>query len=278
MAWQTSLKNVLGRVSWARLSMHVVLLVASGAAILFCVLRLLGVWGMQHPLIGGPTMLALAAFWVLLNCWRSWRWISDSIRLTRCTHREYLFEAELPVLDAGGAWLGHTRRLSTIQAEVVWKKRPQAGQRLQILIPGHCVSVVVSDAMGEFMEMECADAQSHDLLRRSLYSVDWHRMVRLSRHMHATREKGLGGEWQPCVVQGQFWGLWLPVPEGHENDCIMLAGAFSPGEVLEVETAIGTTQQVLMEPILPHRPVPKGLNNTDFNFYRMKVAQPGSGL
>ncbi len=273
MAWQTSLKNVLGRVSWARLSMHVVLLVLSGVAILFCVLRLLGLWGMHDPMLGGPAMLALAAFWVLLNCWRSWRWISDSIRLTRRTHREYLFEAELPILDESGAWLGHTRRLSTIQAEVVWKKRPQAGQGLHILIPGHRVSVVVKDATGEIMEMECLDASSFDLLRRSLYSVDWHRMVRLSRHMHATKEKGLGGEWQPCIVQGQFWGLWLPAPEGHENDRIMLAGGFSTGEVIEIETAEGRTKRVLLEGIRPHRPVPRGLNDTQFHFHKMKIAQ-----
>ncbi|MBK8091787.1 MAG: glycosyltransferase [Verrucomicrobiaceae bacterium] len=270
MAWQISLKNVLGRVSWGKLAMHILLLVASVLAILAAVLRLTGVWGSDRPPDGGPWLLGLAALWVLVNCWRSWTWIHDSVRLTRRTHREYLFEVQLPILDENGAWIGHTRRLSTQQAEVNWKTRPQSGQRIQILTPGDCVMVQVKDVTGELMEMQCADDATRGRLQRSLYSVDWHRMVRLSGFMHATREKGLGGNWVPCLANGA-WGLFLPAPSGFEHDRLLHASALVTGdEALLVIVGDRPCQRRLGNEVVPYRAIPRGLNNTAFRIHELR--------
>ena len=266
MAWQISLKNVLGRVSWGKLALHVALLIGSALALLAGVLRYAGVWGDGRIPDAGGVGFALAIAWVLVNGWRSWKWISDSVRLTRRTHREYLFEAELPVLDENGQWLGHTRRVSTQQAEVVWQKRPQDGQKLQLLIPGHAVWMRVKSTAGEFLEMEAVDGDSHEKLRRSLYSVDWHRMVRLSKHLHTTQKAGLAGDWQPCVLDGASWALWLP------SGCVMVAGEKLPGDRFELRMGSKVLQAVVESRIEPPRPVPRGLNDNLFNFYKMKIA------
>jgi len=116
------------------------------------------------------------------------------------------------------------------------------------------------------LEMEALDDESGEKLRRSLYSVDWHRMVRLSKHLHTTRKAGLAGDWQPCVLDGSAWALWLP------SGCLMVAGEKSPGDRFELRMGSKVLQAVVESRIEPPRPVPRGLNDNLFNFYKMKIA------
>jgi len=285
MVWQTSLKNVLGKVSPGKLLLHVLLLVISVLAISLSILfatRVIAHPGMNEE---RSIMLYMSTLWVGFNCWRSWRWISDSVRLTRRTHREYLFEVKLPVRDEHGAWVANTVRLSTQQCEVRWlvpETQREPGQPLQVLIPGHTIHLRVDVVDGNMMEITCADETSRDLLRRSLYSVDWHRQIRLCKHMRATRLKGLGGDWQPVIIhdvgrQDATWALWLPAPAGFQQDRLMVAADYPSGQILEIEHRTkgrsARQRHVVGNEIIPHRFVPRGMNNNHFHFYEMALAE-----
>lgn len=275
MEWQISLKNVLGKVAVGKLFMHVLLLIISVVAITLSLLFATHV--IERPGMTGERsiMIYMSTIWVVFNSWRSWRWISDSVKLTRRTHREYMFEVQSPVLDESGAWLATTTRLSTQQAEVRWlsaETRPQVGALMQIPMPGQTIRVRVKEVEGDMLEIECVDENSHDRLRRSLYSVDWHRQIRLSKHMRATQERGLGGDWQPCLIQGQ-WALRLTAPAGFTQERLMLAGEYEVGQELEIDQivseVVGRRRVMLGQEITPYRPVPRGLNHTDFHFYEV---------
>lgn len=285
MKWQISLKNVLGKVQYGKLFMHILLLIGSGLALLYSALRLLHV----VPEIPGPhnhpILLVLASAWVMLNSWRSWRWITDSVRLTRRTHREYLFEAQVPVLDQHGVWLGSTSRLSTVQLELHYHnpqtQPPVPGDRLQLLIPGHTISVIVQPGGSpELVEVQAADATSLEKLRCSLYSVDWHRMVKLSKHSFMAKAKGLAGNWQPVLLMGEQprWALKLPPKAPHTRARLMLEGTqLSPGTVLSLQEREANTHTIKKYLIAfqtdPLFPVPRGLNNNAFYFFEIDLAE-----
>ena len=282
MPWQISLKNVLGHVAMDKLLAHMVLLAGSALALAYALTRLFQLLTATHPRPGAGWLLGMACGWIVFNCWRSWSWIIDSVRLTRRTHREYLFEARLPVLDETGTLVANTRRLSTQQcelSEILPGTIFHPGQKLTLLIPGHRVQITVTDG-GEqsLIEVCCADETSRDLLRRSLYSVDWHRQPRLSRHMQGTRERGLGGDWQPVILEsatGGHWALRLRAPEGHEHDRLMITAEVNPRSPATIES-LNSGQNVRqnftwLEEITPERPVPCGMTGTNFSFYKIKL-------
>lgn len=284
MAWQISLKNVLGSIHYGKLAAHILLLAGSALALVYAVLRMLKLVPDPFPMAGGPSVTLLACVWVLLNCWRSWRWITDSVRLTRRTHREYLFEATLPVLDEGGRWIGSTTRLSTRQLEVRWHPgapAPLPGATLRLLIPGHEVRVVVQEGgTPALVEVSPENAAAWDVLRRSLYSVDWHRMVRLSGECFQARQRGLGGEWEPVVFldgDAPRWGLKLRRHSGSTSHCLMLEGAVpGPGNTVKFlisnEGSPRSQQANILTRVIPSAPVPRGLNDNRFSFFEIEVA------
>lgn len=284
MAWQVSLKNVLGSVAMGKLAAHILVLGASLLALTYALLRYVGVITNVVEPVGGRVMLLVSSAWVVFNTWRSWRWITDSVRYTRQTHREYLFEVRLPVLNQAGEWIGSTTRLSTQQMEVAWfagLEGPRPGAEIQVLIPGHTVRMFIAEGGAPGLpEVRCADESSRDLLRRSLYSVDWHRMVRLSAHSYMAREKGLGGKWEPVVVSTAgrvpHWGLWLSARSDGLPPCIMLEGDRSTGDTLMLLTMqdgrLKERHIVLLDLIVPARPVPRGLNDNSFSFFLFDLA------
>lgn len=284
MKWQISLKNVLGSVHYGKLAAHILMLAVSFLAILFCALRATNVIPSPTPPVGGLPLMLLAAVWVLLNCWRSWAWITDSVRLTLRTHREYLFEAAVPVLDEKGRWLGSTTRLSTMQLEVRWHAGvplPATGETLQLLIPGHAVRVVVQQGgSADLLEVAPANETSWNLLRRSLYSVDWHRMVRLSAHSFEACQQGLGGEWEPVVFldgDAPRWGLKLRRHSASASHCLMLEGAgLEAGNSVKFlflnEGSPMSQQACILTRVTPSKSVPCGLNDNHFSFFEIEVA------
>ena len=285
MKWQISLKNVLGSIQYGKLGAHILMLTGSAAAVIYTTLKIVKIVPDPDPLPGGPPVMVLAMFWVLLNCWRSWRWITDSVQLTRRTHREYLFEAQVPVLDASGAWIGSTTRLSTKQLEMQWHSNtriPTIGEELQVLIPGHTVRMIVQEGgTPTLLEVECADPLSNDLLRRSLYSVDWHRMVRLSKHSHMACERDLGGDWEPSIIYTStdtpHWALRLRTHSAEKHQRLMLEGncAGIGDKVLLLTMQDGQLQRqqcVLQSSINPARPIPRGLNENLFHFFGFNLA------
>lgn len=290
MAWQISLKNVLGSIHYGKLAIHILLLAASGVALLYVALRMFKLIPDPRPIPGGPSVTVLASLWVMLNCWRSWRWITDSVRLTRRTHREYLFEATVPVLDEGGRWIGSTTRLSTRQLEVRWHadvRVPGPDDTLQLLIPGHGVRMTVkSGGTPALLEVAPMSNDAWNVLRRCLYSVDWHRMLRLSGHSFQARQRGLGGEWQAAVWMDESQGLpavprWALVLHAHSASATQrlvvegteLAGG-TPLSLLIMQDARPVVKKFLIvHPVYPSVPIPRGMNNTQLYFSEITVAE-----
>lgn len=285
MPWQISLKNVLGRVAMGKLLAHVVLLVGSAAALVIALIQLktsAQMTGPEQP--EAIWVVAMTCAWILFNCWRSWTWIYSSVQLTKRTNREYLFEARLPILNEQGQLIATTRRLSTQQCDVEDSKASTSwsvGQQLTLLIPGHRVPVVIVEgSAGSMLEMQCADGTSRDLLRRSLYSVDWHRQPRLSRYMHGTCSIGLGGDWQAVCLRSMdgaiHWALHLATPKGFKKDRLMLPETVDLSQPLHLESL--RDHQTLQRKITfgpriePTRPVPKGLLRTAFIFFEIELA------
>ncbi len=284
MQWQISLKNVLGSIHYGKLLAHILMLVASFVAILYCVLRLMEVIPSPSPPAGGAALMAVAMVWVLLNCWRSWRWITDSVRLTLRTHREYMFEARVPVLDESGAWVGSTTRLSTMQLEVQWHagaKQPACGDILLLLIPGHTVRVIVQEqATARLTEVTPASPQDKELLRRSLYSVDWHRMLKLAPHSHMARERGLSGHWEPAVLMQEAedgtstprWAHQLRGAGVDDTRRLLVEGQnLAPGTqgdlLMHEDGATVLKKCLILRSSTPLYAMPEGLNLNKFNFF-----------
>lgn len=279
MAWQVSLKNVLGNIAFGRLAAHILVLGVSLLALVYAVLRYAGVIPCSTVPLGGMSMLLVSSLWVVFNTWRSWRWIIDSVRYTRRTHREYLFEVRVPVLNRAGEWIGSSSRLSTGQLEFESLEGAPAikpGDRLQLLLPGHAIPLIVNAINGNgLLETACEDEASRDLLRRCLYSVDWHRMVRLSKHSYMAAERGLAGEWRAAIIVGEDgvkrWAMMLDSDSPDNTRRVMTEG---PAPVSGAAVTLSfvasaspvTTPAVLGAQIAPAWPVPRGLNNNAFHF------------
>jgi cellulose synthase/poly-beta-1,6-N-acetylglucosamine synthase-like glycosyltransferase len=285
MPWQISLKNVLGRVALDKLFAHGVMLAGSVLALVYAFIHMVQAFVWPDPSKPGAVwLLGMVSAWIIFNCWRSWTWICSSIKLTKRTHREYLFEAKLPVLDDHGKLIATTRRLSTQQCEFEFPSdgpSMRVGQKLTLLIPGHRVEVIVAEGGQDcIIEMQCADEISKDLLRRSLYSVDWHRQPRLSRYMQGTLSVGLGGDWKAVGLRSEGgtveWALYLEAPEGFKKDRLMLLEATDRSQPLQIEKFQDgqTTRQSICfgTTIKPARPVPKGLLKTAFVFLEIELA------
>lgn len=290
MKWQISLKNVLGSIHYGRLAPHIALLGGSLAAVLYTLLRALKLVPDVNPVPGGAPVVALASVWVLLNCWRSWRWIADSVRLTRRTHREYLFEAAVPVLDAAGRWIGSTTRLSTGQLEAVWHAGlvpPEPGSTLNLLIPGCCAGMTVQPgSTAGLLEVAPADAGTQAVLRRSLYSVDWHRMLKLSGHSFQARAQGLGGDWQAAVWLDDTAGApavprWAQLLHAHSASAtrkvLLRTPGLPDGSFIRLQThdegGCHLKKWRTLSQTIPSVPMPRGMNNDSFGFFEIALAE-----
>lgn len=278
LGWQVSLKNVLGRVSFGMLAPHFAILIVGLLGLLFTFLRVGGWLPFLSPPVGGEMILSLACFWVGFNLWRSWRWIRDTIGLTLKTHQEYQFEVRVPVVDECGRWLGITERLCTTEGRVDWMD-PAAvppGQVLHFILPGHAVRATALEAGADGrLVFECADAEELDWLRRALYSVDWHRQIRLAQWAHEAHRQGLGGVWKAaCLRLGESitWAMLLPPATPGVSEARLLTSVpLRPGERVEVQTLEGSlvsrlSWRVVAE-VVPDQPMPQGLNRQVFRFF-----------
>ncbi|MBB5039076.1 glycosyltransferase family 2 protein [Prosthecobacter dejongeii] len=278
LGWQVSLKNVLGRVSFSMLAPHFVILTIGSLALVYALLRVTGWIPMLTPPVGGQIILSFACFWVVFNLWRSWRWIRDTIGLTLRTHREYQFEAKLPVLDEDNHWLGVTERLSTTEAEVTWIKEGAqcVGQRLRLVSPGYVIAVTVHKAhSGGGMTFECEDEDGLDRLRRGLYSVDWHRKLRLAQWASEAYRQGLGGLWQAvllCHGVERVWAMLLPGREP-QSATLLVTTLLQMGQEIEIQVLnsgeINTQRWTIREEIRPEFLMPRGLNDQNFAFLKI---------
>lgn len=277
LGWQVSLKNVLGKISVGLLAPHVFILLLCGIALVYAGLRLFSVLPMFDVSASGKLVLIVATGWVTCGFWRSWRWIRDAVELARHTHCEYLFEAVMPLMDGSGEWLGYTRRLSTSQADVQWLGgiRHAAGIQAVCVAPGKALPLAITsvDAAG-VAEISCAEDASYDYLRRALYSVDWHRQLRLAQWASEAHRQGLGGQWLPaCIRHDDGRVSWAMLLRHEAGAKLVTAVEIKIGETLLIEHVfdnrlIANAYRAVAE-IEPEVPMARGLINQRFSFFEI---------
>lgn len=276
LGWQVSLKNVLGHISFGLLAPHVVILILCGAAVIYAMLRLSGVLPMLDASVSGKLVLGVSSAWVCCSFWRSWRWIRDAVELTRHTHREYLFEAVMPVLGVDGKWLGCTRRLSTSQAVVDWldDAKPYSGIEAHCVTPGYVVEIKLGATDNEGGHaIECSNESGLDRLRRALYSVDWHRQLRLAKWASEAYRQGLGGDWLPALIRQESGPAWAMMLKRDRGWCLVTSAAVSVGQAIHLERlsnkSVVTEARRIAAEIVPDYPMARGLNDQCFRFFEV---------
>jgi cellulose synthase (UDP-forming) len=215
MAWRISLKNVLGHVSAYTLLPQIFVMFFTALALSFAAKRTYYNLPAEKP----PHYEVLLLFSCLLigfGFWRAFAWVVRTIALARRTSEEYRFEAPVPILDAHHNTIGACARLSTCQARVTWLKGqvPSVGDTVSLLVPGFTIPVrVVEVGPTDRFRFECTTPEGHNRLWRTLYSVDWHRLIRIAPLCWQSRLLGLNGTWLPAVaeIDGQArWAVFQP--------------------------------------------------------------------
>ncbi|MEM6822358.1 MAG: glycosyltransferase [Verrucomicrobiota bacterium] len=249
MRWRVSLKNVLGKVQWNLLGLHIFIFVSCMAGVLFAVVR----WFMRLDEpdlelisgIGYGDIALVAAMWVGINGLRSGKWIYDTIHLSRKTHHKYLFEVCLPVLDQSCNLVATTDRISSeewvLDDVLVSSESNLAKSPYTVLLPGGSVSISSEVGSGPAGRVATIDLSTTDLmlLKKALYSVDWHRLVRLSSRAESARRQGLAGEWQGVVLNGadgvRRWAMLLKSTEDSSLGKLFVANELREGVDYKVQ-------------------------------------------
>lgn len=225
MPWNIARKNVLGKVSLALLLPQFVVIITGVLSLILIFSR----WARAY--VADPETftrdwvnLEVAAIltspWIAFNVWRASRWVYNTIHLTDRTNQEYMFEIELAVLNVQNQVIGITRRLSIEQCRVTLlpgtTPEQLVGQELRLVIPGHTLSLKIQslNPKGDLIFLP-STPEDKDRLWKTLYSVDWHRQIRLAPYAHCTEVEGLKGRWEPV--------LWRKKSEG---DAVFHWGAF----------------------------------------------------
>ena len=203
MRWRVSLKNVLGTVSFSLLLPQILISATGILAITYVLAREFGILFQPSPGRALDYIGLISCLWIVFNTLRAFYWIRETIVLAGHTHQEYMFEVPVPILDMKDELLGHAARLSTKEGLALWLegKTPQVGQAIQYLIPGHIVKSQVSAIKSdEAFSFTCTEPSQLERLKRSLYSVDWHKHIALAPLSYRTRKEKLDGPWQPAAV------------------------------------------------------------------------------
>ena len=246
MRWRVSLKNVLGTVSLSLLFPQILISATGMLALAYFLARELDLFYQPSLNRALDYVGSISCLWIVFNTLRALYWIRKTIVLAERTHQEYMFEVPVPILDVNGRLLGHATRLSTQEGLASWLegKMPQAGQAVQFLIPGHIVksqiSAIKSDGAFSFT---CEEPSQFERLKRSLYSVDWHKHIAIAPRSYRTRKEGLNGPWQPAsvclqsaaIASGPFWAVIQTKEENNSRPKLIISEPLQPGDKLLVK-------------------------------------------
>jgi cellulose synthase (UDP-forming) len=225
MRWQVSLKNVLGTVSFSLLLPQILISATGILAITYALAREFNILSQPSPGRDLDYIGLISCLWIVFNTLRALYWIRETIVLAGYTHQEYMFEVPISILDMKGGLLGHATRLSTREALASWLegKTPQAGQAIQFLIPGYIVKSQISAIKNDgAFSFTCAEPSQLERLKRSLYSVDWHKQIHLAPLSYRAKKENLDGPWQPAAVYLQSTAAdspsWAVIQTKGENN------------------------------------------------------------
>lgn len=205
-SWKPSGKKRQDGVPVSALMPHVAIIAMNIAVIAYLCIH----WMPRHWTWQEFTPFYISFFcllWVFFTIWKSWQWIYKAILVTQHFGQEYLFQAPVPLLDETGRGIGHFLRLSTTEGEIVTTTSPALtnGMKIQLLVPGASVPARVTGVNQNDtkwrIKFVCEDSDSLWWLRQSLYSVDWHRLIRLAPLSRQTQRQGLAGFWQAAWLE-----------------------------------------------------------------------------
>lgn len=208
LPWAVSRKNVQAEVDWRLIWPMIMVLAFSLLALVFAAVQ----WMNERASIPGEDLIPgfgyreialFVGFYVLLNIWKVGVWLWNVVRLSRCTHRSYLFPLQVPVLDDKGEWVATTQRLGQDKMEL--GKRGTAGEALarapwRLILPCGELTVHARHESHALFALETAPP-TRQRLRQSLYAVDWHRMIRLAPYSFRAEQNGISGPWYPALLR-----------------------------------------------------------------------------
>jgi hypothetical protein len=280
MVWKTSDKGIQVKLSPTLLIAPVVIVTANIMAVIYALTQL------QQMKSGYFVQLYIYSFslvWVLFNIWKVGQWILKTIQAARRPHGEYQFEAPVPLLDETGQLLGHFNRLSTTNGEAILNEKAALSPEtsIQLLLPGHCVRVRLTDikksGKHHHLSFQCEDQESHWRLRLSLYSIDWHRQIRLAPFSAQTRKRDLGGFWQAArFSRGDSPAQWAVFQAPDETSAprhLMVTCQLSVGDEIALGyLRCGQVQEDryrIQEEIKVTPKLSRDLNNQNYSLYKL---------
>jgi hypothetical protein len=108
-----------------------------------------------------------------------------------------------------------------------------------------------------------------EVLMRHLYGVDWHWMLRVSKHSHFAVEEGLGGDWQPIQWQknneDRCWGMTLK--DSNAQLKLVCSHRLNRGDEIQLYFTEKQLNANIMSEIELKHPIPGGLHGAEFWFY-----------
>lgn len=261
LRWHVAVKNVIGIVNWGMLTPQILLLILAAVAILFSLGRLFWFLGMHGQLPPHYLATFFACGWMTYNVVRLSDWIRGARRLNNRKARDYLFEVRAPLVDATGRCVAFTTHLSHLELKTE-QPLPAGGTPLRLLLPGEAVDIVPQAADEEGIRpFHFVNEQQRMPLQLTLYSVDWHRQLRIAPLCQTPRQHGLGGPWLPAALNGA-WAAWM-----QDGGALKIVSAepLAPGQTAELrsETGFGSSalrQIRIQEEIQPPYKIPRDLN------------------
>lgn len=269
LRWHVAVKNVIGIVNWGMLTPQILLLILAAGAILVSGGRLL--WFLSTTGHLPPQYLAtfFACGWMTYNIVRLCDWIRGARRLNNRKARDYLFEVRAPLVDATGCCVAFTTHLSHLELKT---EQPLPGEcPLRLLLPGEAISILpqAADADG-IRAYQFVDEDQRMSLQLALYSVDWHRQLRLAPLCQTTHPHGLGGPWQPAALGGA-WAAWMQDGDGLK---IVSAEPLVPGQALDFRRETGpyahSEPVVIQEEIQPPYKIPRDVNGHQCRIFKAR--------
>lgn len=267
LQWNVAVKNVIGIVNWGTLTPQITLLVLAALAIVLSLGRLLFYVAAQGQLPPHYLATFVACGWMVYNIVRLTDWIKAARRLHNRKGRDYLFEVRAPLVNADGRCVAFTTHLSHLEMKT---EQPLTNcSPLQLLLPGEAIAVLPLEVDADGIQaFQLVDDTQRATLKLALYSVDWHRQLRLAPLCQTPRLHGLAGPWLP----GELGGHWCAWSQDEEGLKLVTTTVWPPDSVVPLWTETGAAARSLRvkvgEEIVPPYKIPRDLNGHQCRIFR----------
>lgn len=272
LQWNVAVKNVIGIVNWGMLTPQLILLALAVTAIFFSAGRMF--WYLAITGEMPPHYLAtlFACGWMVYNIMRLTDWIRGARRLSNRKARDYLFEVRAPLVDGTGHCVAFTTHISHLEMKT--EQPLPSDSPLRLLLPGEAIPILplAADEDG-IRPFQFVDERQRMPLQLALYSVDWHRQLRIAPLCQTTHQHGLGGPWRPAVLD-DAWAAWMQDGDGLKI-VSSEAEALAVGRKLDFRREAGFAMPlesvIIGEEIQPPYKIPRDLNGHQCRIFTAQI-------